>query len=51
MDYVYDTLHSAVISVYMSCCKYPQQSELLDLWVQNRQSLITVLSEVSLEFN
>ncbi|XP_053375782.1 carboxypeptidase D-like [Mercenaria mercenaria] len=45
MDYMYDTLHSAAISVYMSCCKYPKQSELLDLWLVNRGSLVATLQQ------
>ncbi|WAR01286.1 CBPD-like protein [Mya arenaria] len=47
MDYVYDTMHSAAISVYMSCCKYPAQDQLLDLWKQNRKPLVTVLKQAS----
>jgi len=46
MDYVYDTMHSAAISVYVSCCKFPAQDQLLQLWKQNRKPLVSVLQQV-----
>ncbi|KAH3886675.1 hypothetical protein DPMN_010688, partial [Dreissena polymorpha] len=45
MDYMYDSLHTAVVSVYLSCCKYPGPADLLDIWKQNRKSLISVLQQ------
>ncbi|XP_060595456.1 carboxypeptidase D-like isoform X2 [Ruditapes philippinarum] len=45
MDYMYDVLHSAAISVYMSCCKYPKQDELLDVWLTNKGSLLALLQQ------
>ena len=44
---MYDVLHSAAISVYMSCCKYPKQDELLDVWLNNRGSLLALMQQVS----
>ena len=46
-DYVYDSLHTAAISVYLSCCKHPEEKDLLLLWQQNKKSLIALLQEVS----
>ncbi|KAK3607554.1 hypothetical protein CHS0354_011089 [Potamilus streckersoni] len=46
MDYVYDTLHSAAITVYTGCCNYPSESELLSLWQQNKESLLAVIKQV-----
>jgi hypothetical protein len=44
---MYDVLHSAAISVYMSCCKYPKQDELLDVWLTNKGSLLALLQQVT----
>ncbi|KAL4223757.1 hypothetical protein ACF0H5_017223 [Mactra antiquata] len=45
IDYMYDIYHSATVSVYLSCCKYPVESDLLDLWKMNRQSLVAMLQQ------
>ena len=43
---MYDSLHSAAISVYLSCCRHPEEKDLLFLWHENRKSLIALLQEV-----
>uniref|UniRef100_W5KNE2 Carboxypeptidase D n=1 Tax=Astyanax mexicanus TaxID=7994 RepID=W5KNE2_ASTMX len=45
-DFSVDFGHCPEITVYTSCCLFPQADQLSVLWVENRKSLLSMLVEV-----
>lgn len=50
-DYNYVYAGCMEITLEVSCCKYPNRTELPKFWIENRESLITYMEQVSARRN
>lgn len=46
LDYSSAVTHSRAVSIYLGCCKFPAEKELLHYWKDNRIALLGLLQEV-----
>ena len=49
-DYQYEHTNCFEITLEISCCKYPPASELEQLWIDNKDALLTFVEQVSVVF-
>lgn len=51
LDYASIVSHSRAVSIYLGCCKFPAEKDLLQYWKDNRMALLNVLQEVHQGFH
>lgn len=47
MDFNYAFSNCFELSIYQSCCKYPNSSKLEEEWKNNKESLLAFIQNVS----
>ena len=49
-DYQYEHTNCFEITLEISCCKYPPASELEQLWIDNKDALLTFVEQVGVVY-